>query len=67
MPGSNFDKVTVAQMAEKNPELLMPFVERFFKERVEPALSAGIEQTWGRAADVQAFLATGQSATVPTE
>lgn len=40
--GQLLDAGTVAQMAEKNPELLTPFVERFFKERIEPNLSSGV-------------------------
>lgn len=58
--GRNFDAITVAQVAEKNPELLTPFVERFFKERVEPALSAGVGEVKS-AGDVQAFFQHGKA------
>ena len=57
--GRNFDPGTVAQMAEKNPELLTPFVERFFKERVEPTLSVGVGEV-KTPADVQAFFERGK-------
>ncbi|MBF1164524.1 MAG: conjugal transfer protein TraG N-terminal domain-containing protein, partial [Dechloromonas agitata] len=62
--GRNFDAVTVAQMAEKNPELMTPFVERFFNERVEPALSSGVGEVKS-AGDVQAFFEHGKAG-VPT-
>lgn len=59
--GRNFTPGAVAQMAEKNPELLTPFADRFFRERVEPALSAGMGDV-KTAADVQAFFAGGKAA-----
>lgn len=59
--GRNFNAGAVAQMAEKNPELLTPFVERFFKERIEPTLSAGIGEV-KTAGDVQAFFEHGKAA-----
>lgn len=62
--GRNFDAITVAQVAEKNPELLTPFVESFFKERVEPALAAGVGEV-KTAGDVQAFFQHGKAG-VPT-
>lgn len=62
--GRNFDAVTVAQMAEKNPELMTPFVERFFNERVEPALSTGVGEVKS-AGDVHAFFERGKAG-VPT-
>lgn len=58
--GRNFDAITVAQVAEKNPELLTPFVESFFKERVEPALAAGVGDV-KTAGDVQAFFERGKA------
>ncbi len=58
--GRNFDVATVAQMSEKNPELLTPFIERFFKERVEPTLSAGVGEV-KTAGDVQAFFERGKA------
>jgi len=58
--GRNFDGVTVAQMAEKNPELLAPFVERFFKERVEPTLSTSVGEV-KTAGDVQTFFERGKA------
>jgi len=62
--GRNFDAITVAQVAEKNPELLAPFVERFFKERVEPSISAGVGEVKAPA-DVQALFERGKAG-VPT-
>lgn len=58
--GRNFDAGTVAQMAEKNPELLTPFVERFFKDRIEPNLSAGVGEV-KTAGDVQALFNQGKA------
>jgi len=58
--GRNFDAITVAQVAEKNPELLTPFVERFFKERVEPTISAGVGEV-KTPADVQALFEHGKA------
>lgn len=58
--GRNFDAITVAQVAEKNPELLTPFVESFFKERVEPALAAGVGDV-KTAGDVQALFERGKA------
>lgn len=58
--GRNFDGATVAQMAEKNPELLTPFIERFFKERVEPMLSTGVGEV-KTVEDVLAFFERGKA------
>lgn len=58
--GRNFDAGTVAQMAEKNPELMTPFVERFFKDRIEPNLSAGVGEV-KTAGDVQALFNQGKA------
>lgn len=58
--GRNFDAITVAQVAEKNPELLTPFVERFFKERVEPTISAGVDEV-KTPADVQGLFERGKT------
>lgn len=58
--GRNFDAGTVAQMAEKNPELLTPFVERFFKERIEPNLSSGVGEV-KTAGDVHALFNQGKA------
>lgn len=38
--GRNFDGATVIEMAEKNPELLVPFLDSFYKERMEPVVTA---------------------------
>jgi conjugal transfer mating pair stabilization protein TraG len=45
--GRKFDSGTVVQMAEKNPELLEPFKDRFFKERIEPQLVNGVGEVKG--------------------
>lgn len=58
--GRNFDAGTVAQMAEKNPELLTPFVERFFKDRIEPNLSTNVGEVKA-AGDVQALFNQGKT------
>jgi len=58
--GRNFDAATVAQIAEKNPELLTPFVERFFKDRIEPNLSAGVGEVKS-VEDVQALFNQGRA------
>jgi len=58
--GRNFNAGAVAQMAEKNPELLTPFVERFFKDRIEPNLSASVGEV-KTAGDVQALFNQGKA------
>lgn len=45
--GRKFDYGTVVQMAEKNPELLEPFKDRFFKEHIEPQLINGVSEVNG--------------------
>lgn len=38
--GRNFDGATVMEMAEKNPELLIPFLDSFYKQHMEPIVNA---------------------------
>lgn len=38
--GRNFDGATVMEMAEKNPELLIPFLDGFYKQHMEPIVNA---------------------------
>ena len=40
--GRAFDDATIVQMQEKNPELLEPFKDQFFKDRIEPQLGNGM-------------------------
>lgn len=38
--GRNFDGPTVSEMAEKNPELLMPFLDSFYRDHMESFVTA---------------------------
>jgi len=42
--GRNFDGATVIEMAEKNPELLVPFLDGFYKLHMEPFVNAHAPQ-----------------------
>ena len=42
--GRNFDGSTVSEMAEKNPELLVPFLDTFYKEHMESMVSSNAPQ-----------------------
>lgn len=42
--GRNFDGATVIEMAEKNPELLVPFLDSYYKEHMEPVVTANAAQ-----------------------
>jgi len=77
--GRNFDGATVIEMAEKNPELLVPFLDNFYKQHMEPIVSANAphinspeeirrffleqKQILGGASDIRTFH-TGTTATV---
>lgn len=42
--GRNFDGATVIEMAEKNPELLVPYLDGYYKERMEPVITSNAAQ-----------------------
>lgn len=42
--GRNFDGATVIETAEKNPELLVPYLDSYYKERMEPIVTANATQ-----------------------
>ena len=44
LQGRGFDGPTVSQMAEKNPELLVPFLDTFYKEKMESMVTANAPQ-----------------------